>query len=211
MEEQAKEYLQQGKYKQYLECVHKIYKKDETPRNKDLYSAAQKMYQSYREVLEFKKKDVRDLYGLLDVSKDASTDEIKRSYRSLVLKFHPDRSLIRESGEVLQDIMSAYNTLVDPQKRAMYDNRVSDSRFRTGVAWRSTDFFFFGDQNYRRSTVFEDEFDLYRFIYNLDHMSRAKNIYIPRANRHQGEMDVFAYIKAIVVLLLFVFIIIVVN
>lgn len=209
MEELAKEYLQKGRYKEYLECVYEMYKKDETPRNRDLYSSAQKMYQSYQDVAKFKKKNMSDPYSLLDVSKDATTDEIKKSYRSLVLKFHPDRSLIPESGEVLQAIMDAYNTLVDPQKRASYD--AGGKRFGGDSRDFEVEDFFFGGQRYQSRSVFENEFDFYKFIYNLDHMSRINSIYRSRTSRREHEVEPLAYIKALVVILLFVFIVIIIN
>jgi len=60
-----------------------------------------------------------DHYSTLGVNKDASQDEIKKAYRSLASKHHPDKG-----GDTakFQEIQTAYATLSDPEKRAEYDN-----------------------------------------------------------------------------------------
>ena len=61
-----------------------------------------------------------DLYKILEVSKDASLDEIKRAYKTLALKYHPDKC-----GDIHIDkfnkISNAYHILSDPEKRKAYD------------------------------------------------------------------------------------------
>ena len=210
--EEAKKYLQQRKYRKYLECVQKIFEEEQTPENRDLYNTAKKMYKSYQDVLEFKKKNTGDYYELLDVSRDTDAEKIKRSYRKLVLRFHPDRSLIPESGEILQAVLNAYNTLIDPEKRARYANEIKYGSYcRNEADFGCDSFFTFDGQRRRHSTIFESEVDFYSFIYNLDEMSRIKNIYRRRAYRVEAEVDAFAYLKAVIVLMLLVFIIIVTS
>ncbi len=64
-----------------------------------------------------------DYYGILSTSKDASADEIKRAYRKLALKFHPDKNPDnkKEAEEKFKKVSEAYEVLSDPQKRAKYD------------------------------------------------------------------------------------------
>jgi molecular chaperone DnaJ len=66
----------------------------------------------------------RDYYDVLGVAKNASDDEIKKAYRKLAMKFHPDRNQgdkAKESEERFKDVKEAYEMLSDPQKRAAYD------------------------------------------------------------------------------------------
>ena len=65
-----------------------------------------------------------DFYKLLNVDKNASDAEIKKSYRSLAMKFHPDRNADNpEAAEVkFKQIKEAYEVLSDPKKRSAYDH-----------------------------------------------------------------------------------------
>jgi len=64
-----------------------------------------------------------DFYKILNVSPNASESEIKKSYRSLSYKFHPDKNPDPSVAEQYKLINEAYETLNDPEKRAHYDNR----------------------------------------------------------------------------------------
>jgi molecular chaperone DnaJ len=63
-----------------------------------------------------------DYYGILGVGRNASQDEIKKAYRTLAKKYHPDRNPNDKGAEEkLKAINEAYDTLGDPDKRARYD------------------------------------------------------------------------------------------
>ncbi|MHA1785574.1 MAG: molecular chaperone DnaJ [Candidatus Helarchaeota archaeon] len=63
----------------------------------------------------------KDLYKILDVEKNASQDEIKRKYRQLARKYHPDINKSKDAEEKFKEINIAYEILSDPQKRRRYD------------------------------------------------------------------------------------------
>ncbi|WP_129045052.1 molecular chaperone DnaJ [Companilactobacillus metriopterae] len=63
----------------------------------------------------------RDPYDVLGVSKDASEDEIKKSFRKLSKKYHPDINQEADAEEKFKEVNDAYEILKDPQKRAQYD------------------------------------------------------------------------------------------
>ncbi len=65
--------------------------------------------------------DKRDYYEVLGISKGASEDEIKKAYRSLAKKYHPDINKAPDAAEKFKEINEAYEILSDPQKRANYD------------------------------------------------------------------------------------------
>ena len=63
----------------------------------------------------------RDYYEVLGLSKGASTDEIKKAYRRLAKKYHPDVSKEENAIEKFKEVQEAYEVLSDDQKRAQYD------------------------------------------------------------------------------------------
>lgn len=64
----------------------------------------------------------KDYYQILGVPKTASQDQIKKAYRDLALKYHPDINKSKEASERFKEINEAYAVLGDEQKRKQYDS-----------------------------------------------------------------------------------------
>jgi DnaJ-class molecular chaperone len=64
----------------------------------------------------------KDYYKILEIERDATSDVIKKAYRALALKFHPDKNKDPSVETKFKEINLAYETLSDPQKKEQYDN-----------------------------------------------------------------------------------------
>jgi len=88
----------------------------------------------------------RDYYDILGLSKGSGVDEIKKAYRQLVMKHHPDRvepAKKKEAEERFKEISEAYAVLSDSQKKQLYDqygHAGIDSRYTTEDIFRGADF-----------------------------------------------------------------------
>ena len=82
----------------------------------------------------------KDYYEVMGVSRDASQDDIKKAYRKLARKFHPDVSDAADAEEKFKELGEAYEVLKDPEKRAAYDQLGSDWQagqdFRPPPGWQ---------------------------------------------------------------------------
>jgi molecular chaperone DnaJ len=85
----------------------------------------------------------RDYYEVLGVSKNASKDEIKDSYRKLAMQYHPDRNKAPDAEEKFKEISEAYAVLSDDEKRQQYDtlgHAGFDQRYTAEDIFRGADF-----------------------------------------------------------------------
>jgi molecular chaperone DnaJ len=75
----------------------------------------------------------RDYYEILGITKDAGTDDIKKSYRQMAMKYHPDRNPgDKGAEEKFKEAAEAYEVLIDPEKRSRYD-RFGHDGMRAGA------------------------------------------------------------------------------
>lgn len=82
--------------------------------------------------------EYKDYYQIMGVGRDAAPDEIKRAYRRLARKYHPDVSKEKDAEERFKEVGEAYEVLRDPEKRAAYDSlgeRRPGEEFRPPPDW----------------------------------------------------------------------------
>merc|ERR1712130_920733 len=83
----------------------------------------------------------KDFYKVLGIVKGATDDEIKKAYRKMALKYHPDKNKAPDADEKFKDIAYAYEVLSDKKKRDVYD-RFGEEGLKTnnggggGLMWR---------------------------------------------------------------------------
>ncbi len=88
----------------------------------------------------------RDYYEILELKKNATNEDIKKAYREMALRHHPDRvpqEQKKEAEDRFKEISEAYAVLSDPQKRALYDqygHSGIDQKYATEDIYRGTDF-----------------------------------------------------------------------
>uniref|UniRef100_A0A663LKM0 DnaJ heat shock protein family (Hsp40) member B8 n=1 Tax=Athene cunicularia TaxID=194338 RepID=A0A663LKM0_ATHCN len=85
-----------------------------------------------------------DYYKVLGLQKNASQDDVKKSYHKLALKWHPDKNPgnKEEAEKKFKAVAEAYKVLSDPQKRLCYDRSVKGSRSHRGRATQHRASFF---------------------------------------------------------------------
>jgi molecular chaperone DnaJ len=89
----------------------------------------------------------RDYYEVLGVDRNASAEEIKKAYRSLARKLHPDVNKAPDAEERFKEVKEAYDVLSDEQKRAQYDRygHIDPNQGIGGGGFSGADFGGFGD------------------------------------------------------------------
>ena len=93
--------------------------------------------------------EYKDYYRILAVDRQASADEIKKAYRKLARKYHPDISKEADASQRMAEINEANAVLSDPEKRAAYDALADAPRRSAGAGgfqpppdWEGQDFHF---------------------------------------------------------------------
>lgn len=107
----------------------------------------------------------KDYYDVLGVARDASADDIKRAYRKLARKYHPDVSTETDAETRFKEVGEAYETLKDPEKRAAYDQLGAGfqhgDEFRPPPGWDSGGGFSggFESADFESAEAFSDFFE----------------------------------------------------
>lgn len=109
--------------------------------------------------------EFKDYYKILGLQENAKPDEIKKAYRKLARKYHPDVSSEADAEDRFKEVAEAYEVLKDPEKRAEYDQlrqmgaRGSDGSFRPPPGWESAAHFGGGGYTEADAAAFSDFFE----------------------------------------------------
>ncbi|KAJ8539803.1 hypothetical protein K7X08_014055 [Anisodus acutangulus] len=130
-------------------------------------------------------KTKKDYYAILGLEKGCSVEEIRKSYRKLSLKVHPDKNKAPGSEEAFKKVSKAFKCLSDDDSRRQYD--------QTGLA---EDFEYNQQHNVRRRrtghSYYDDEFDpneIFRAFFGRSDMFRTAHVYRTRTNAAPQRED----------------------
>lgn len=134
--EAARSCLEKKDYAGYLENARKQHNKTGTMKDKREMERAEKTYSLYKEIQAFLRKENSDYYEILGVPRNATQEEIRSAFNTLVMKFHPDRSKMDESAAVSGMIQKAYLVLGNPEKRKKYDDKLANEKMFNATRFR---------------------------------------------------------------------------
>nr|CAH8869794.1 unnamed protein product [Trichobilharzia regenti] len=138
----------------------------------------------------------KDYYEILGVSRTASDEEIKKAYRILALKFHPDKNSTPGAAEAFKKIKKASEVLMDTEKRQRYDQFGADEeQVRSAQVHRHGDTFFQNDADV--FTMFFNGGFPFAQVYR-DHRHTRQ-----RSRESERESNYFVYIQLVPLIILF--------
>ena len=106
--------------------------------------------------------DSKDFYGILELPKNSNINDIKKKYKQLALKWHPDRNKEENAESKFKEISEAYEILGDPEKKQMYDNNI----------------------NIKNNIHFNNPFDIFNHVFNARPNTNQNNLNTHFINIH---------------------------
>nr|XP_029534165.1 dnaJ homolog subfamily B member 5-like isoform X2 [Oncorhynchus nerka] len=137
----------------------------------------------------------KDYYKMLGIPKGSNEEEIKKAYRRMALKFHPDKNTDANAEDKFKEIAEAYEVLSDPKKRVIYDQlgeeglKAGGSSGQSGVPGGSYHYTFHGDPHATFASFFggSNPFDMF-FGPHRNHHNRSNGFH-SKAHNHHNDHD----------------------
>ncbi|CAI5774620.1 dnaJ homolog subfamily B member 12 isoform X2 [Podarcis muralis] len=153
-------------------------------------------------------KQCKDYYEILGVSRDSSDEDLKKAYRKLALKFHPDKNHAPGATEAFKAIGNAYAVLSNPEKRKQYDQFGDAKVSPTRHGHSPTDF----NRGFEADISPEDLFNMFfggGFPSSNVHVysnGRMRYTYHQRQDRreHQGDGGLGLFVQLMPILILII-------
>ena len=141
---------------------------------------------------------MKDYYEVLGVEKTATADEIKKAYRSLAFKYHPDRNPgDKQAEEMFKQISEAYDVLSDDKKRADYNSygsSESNSNPYGSYNYNYQQNYNRADENYQGNR-FEDEDVFWQWFSGSGNNSRRYYQYSSNQNNERRKSGKFSFLS----------------
>ncbi|XP_070992368.1 dnaJ homolog subfamily B member 5-like [Oncorhynchus clarkii lewisi] len=136
----------------------------------------------------------KDYYKMLGIPKGSNEEEIKKAYRRMALKFHPDKNTDANAEDKFKEIAEAYEVLSDPKKRVIYDQlgeeglKAGGSSGQSGVPGGSYHYTFHGDPHATFASFFggSNPFDMF-FGPHRNHHNRSNGFHSKVHNHHNDH------------------------
>ncbi len=145
----------------------------------------------------------KNYYNILGVSKNATQEDIKKAYRRLAKKYHPDANKDKNSEQKFKEISEAYQVLSDPKKRSTYD-QFGSAAFEQGAGGfnpftqrggsRQQGPFSFTWTTRGDGANFQDPFDLFEEIFGMSGFGQTRR---GRSLRYDLQIDFAAAVKGV--------------
>ncbi|KAI9293040.1 DnaJ-domain-containing protein [Neoconidiobolus thromboides FSU 785] len=211
--DQAKQYLKiiEPKSKESPEKVKVEIKQEKESVKMSNSNSSSRAYtkEQVEEVIEIKRNS-GDFYKILRITKEATENEIKKAYKKLALKFHPDKNSAPGADEAFKLVSKAFSVLSDPDKKSAYDRYGGDPEQRNSGPQYNPGF------RYQEEVSPEELFNMFfgasnfgpgfhsTFVGPDGRQYMRRNRQQPRANTTQFETN-FNLIQLLPILLLLVF------